>query len=1237
MKTVEIDKKPYVVNEDEFSKLDIDKFCNVKILLKLSLYERVISLIQDISKQLDLKNCVIINPTHGGFVPIACSPNFENVYISNVSPEHSANIATNIAKYGVTNINPLLEKVEQNSLLDGVAFVEKSKDVNYQLLVKRKPSFVLTETNPTVAHMYHKAYKLTGTDLSLYVSKEKHDDFQSKFLYYINNETSELFYDNLINLCIMVKNGGPQFEDMLMKNMPVIDEWTILDTGSTDDTLAIINKVLVGKKCGNLYQEPFINFRDSRNRLIELAGKRCKYILMLDDTYRMEGNLRGFLNDMRADQMSDSLSLYIKSDDVEYSSNRIIKTNRDLKYLYRIHEVIQEHNNMNVIIPNYEANILDGRFEYMEERTHNRKQLDLKLLYEELEEDPDNPRTHYYLAQTYNLLGDHENCYKWYLARMNHPKSGFLQEKVDAVFEAARQANFSLNRPWPECEELYLKAYELDKTRPDSIYFLGIHYYLEGSRQIAYNYFKKGFELGYPVHCQYGLKPTLSYHFLPKFLTELCYEFKNYELGEQSAKFFLQNNPSTADGYEVQLSWHNIFVNLNKMNVPAKIEVRSDKPLLCFVADGGFEPWTGADILTKGVGGSETYIIEMARYIQEHGHFKVVVFCNCVNQSVFEGVDYIPLDRFQPLAKQVKIDTCIISRFTEYVPVAIHGQVDNIYIVLHDLTPSGCVIPMSPKLKQIFCLSEWHVGYFLERFPMFKDITAPFYYGTGGRSPSLRDPPHGGTRSSLRDPPSVKDFLTTTGGIPSGGGAYGGEPPVVFIYSSFPNRGLLQLLQMWPKIVAKYPTASLHIYADVNGKWVNSVEPNKMTQIRQLLNYYKDIKSINIVYHGWVSKSTLTAAWLDADYWLYPCTFMETFCLTALEAAISKTVCITNGLAALQNTVGDRGVCVDGDATTREWQDKALEALFSIMENKDAREKLIEKNYQWASKLTWKNQAYKLVNEYLIRGPSPRKPPITHMSAHRTVIEEGCALVDEKKTVMLDTMSSVPSVGGETTMGAYGGGPPVDGGMLNWTHDLPAGQGSKAIFEKVLRFFANNNKSANPKVLEVGTYAGISLIEIIKQIPNSQGTAIDIWESYDEINENKLNVLKTIKENNIEELFYSNIKTVGLQDRIRGIKGKSSNVLLKMIKQNEIFDFIYVDGSHKCLDVALDLCLSWQLLRNGGIMAIDDYLYTLETNFENNVLEYPYHAVNHFLESHKNELTILEKGYRVFVVRHGGS
>jgi len=77
----------------------------------------------------------------------------------------------------------------------------------------------------------------------------------------------------------MVKNAGPQFEEMLQKNIQKVDRWTILDTGSTDDTIDTIKRTLVGKKRGELYEEPFINFRDSRNRLLDLAGKSCKFII----------------------------------------------------------------------------------------------------------------------------------------------------------------------------------------------------------------------------------------------------------------------------------------------------------------------------------------------------------------------------------------------------------------------------------------------------------------------------------------------------------------------------------------------------------------------------------------------------------------------------------------------------------------------------------------------------------------------------------------------------------------------------------------------------------------------------------------------------------------------------------------------------------------------------------------------------------------------------------------------
>lgn len=968
---IDINKKQYNVEANEFTTVTHSEYNNLIIRNDLARFERIVSLLSELSKTLGIKEAIFYNQTHGGFIPIQCAGQFESIYVVNSADSNiAANIAANIALHNVGNVfcDNMPEIDTDVGACRAAIYAEKSEHIDMELVDTLTP-VILTSLNMKLCQNpnYKNILELTGTNLYLYVPNILYDLFFKDFYYFIKND--KLDYDNLINLCIMVKNGGPQFSDMLLKNMHLIDRWTILDTGSTDDTIKIINSLLVGKKKGTLFEEPFINFRDSRNRLLDLAGSECKYTLMLDDTYVVEGDLRGFLTEVRGDQFGDSFTLYIKSDDVEYGSNRILKTDKKLKYLYTIHEVVQSENNTNVVIPFNRSYIDDKRYDYMEERTMSRKELDLKLLYEELKEDPTNSRTHYYLAQTYNLLEKHEEAYKWFIERMNHPTIGFLQEKIDAVFEAARIANFKLNKPWSECEQLYLKAYELDNSRPEALYFLGIHYHLEKDNVNAFSYFKKAFEIGYPVHCQYSLKPTLSYHFLPKFLAQLCYEFNDFKTGEQCCRLFLEKNKPDADQYQVIVSWYQIFVNLNKMKTETETEQLSlknndnDKPLLCFVADGGFESWTGSDILVKGVGGSETYIIEMTRHIQTGGHYKVIVFCKTLNEdhTVFEDVEYIHLSKFHHFVKNTVVDTCIISRFSEYIPLAIRGQSKNIYLVLHDLGPSGLVIPIHPKLKRIFCLSEWHVEYFLKSFPQFKDITVPFYYGIDTNKFNNELEINSETSSNSNIQMNIYESVP--------------KVPNKFIYSSFPNRGLYQLLQMWPRIVSRYPDASLHIYSDINGKWVNSVAIELMAKIRTLLEQYYQAEingglRQNIVYHGWVSKSELASAWLNSQYWFYPCTFMETFCLTAVEAALSKTLAISNGLAALQNTIGNRGICIEGDAITEEWQERALDALFKIMgsskEAEDKRDELIEMNHNWASKMSWSNQANKLVQEYLL-------------------------------------------------------------------------------------------------------------------------------------------------------------------------------------------------------------------------------------------------------------------------------
>jgi predicted O-methyltransferase YrrM len=139
--------------------------------------------------------------------------------------------------------------------------------------------------------------------------------------------------------------------------------------------------------------------------------------------------------------------------------------------------------------------------------------------------------------------------------------------------------------------------------------------------------------------------------------------------------------------------------------------------------------------------------------------------------------------------------------------------------------------------------------------------------------------------------------------------------------------------------------------------------------------------------------------------------------------------------------------------------------------------------------------------------------------------------------------------------------------MFNW--DL-----NKGTFSELIIYYNNSRITNNPtKVLEVGTHTGVSLINIVKQIPNSSGQGIDMWSKLDKLD----NLL-------IEQTFYNNVKREGLETRIKGIKGDSTKVLINLTKKNELFDFIYIDLGFESLT---DMVLAWQILEKNGILAIN--------------------------------------------------
>ena len=62
--------------------------------------------------------------------------------------------------------------------------------------------------------------------------------------------------NNLLELVMIVKNSGDILKDCLSINKKYIDHWTILDTGSSDNTVSNIKEELKDIP-GNLYIEEF--------------------------------------------------------------------------------------------------------------------------------------------------------------------------------------------------------------------------------------------------------------------------------------------------------------------------------------------------------------------------------------------------------------------------------------------------------------------------------------------------------------------------------------------------------------------------------------------------------------------------------------------------------------------------------------------------------------------------------------------------------------------------------------------------------------------------------------------------------------------------------------------------------------------------------------------------------------------------------------------------------------------
>ena len=78
-----------------------------------------------------------------------------------------------------------------------------------------------------------------------------------------------------------------------------------------------------------------------------------------------------------------------------------------------------------------------------------------------------------------------------------------------------------------------------------------------------------------------------------------------------------------------------------------------------------------------------------------------------------------------------------------------------------------------------------------------------------------------------------------------------------------------------------------------------------------------------------------------------------------------------------------------------------------------------------------------------------------------------------------------------------------------------------------------------------------------------------------------------------------------------------------MSRKINYFDFIYIDGSHQAPDVLSDAVLGFKLLKIGGVMAFDDYIWQEDLPTGKDPLRCPKPGIDAFVNINMRKLDIL--------------
>lgn len=353
------------------------------------------------------------------------------------------------------------------------------------------------------------------------------------------------------------------------------------------------------------------------------------------------------------------------------------------------------------------------------------------------------------------------------------------------------------------------------------------------------------------------------------------------------------------------------------------MEAKEDtsRPRMCFFT-GYMDLFQHAEgRLADGLYGSEIALVYLARQLMETYDIYVTSMSPYPAQTMAGNFRYVPLAEAERLAGERPFDVMVVWRYLHYFMVAPARRMARRTVLwLHDIYPlpwwESKALPANgralflnalPYMDRVVVLGAWHRDRVCREYGLAPGDVPFAIIGNGMLDPVVHAPP-----------------------LP--------RVPHRFLWVSQKERGLAEFLAFFPRVRAMLPGAELHVFREV---------PPELAHDRP--DYVR--------FRGHVPNTQVVQEMQQADYWLYPTHFDETYCISALEAQMAGCICIASACGALVETLGgprtDRAVLLHEAYNTPAFWDEVCKAIAAVEASPTEKRRMRERAHEWALGQTW--------------------------------------------------------------------------------------------------------------------------------------------------------------------------------------------------------------------------------------------------------------------------------------------